>query len=429
MKKNTLNYHELIPYLFQLQRGGIKWGLDNIRTLCQVLGNPHLKFPAIHIAGTNGKGSTANIIASVLQQAGYKVGLYTSPHLVDFRERIRVNGIGIPQTTVLEVAERLIPTIEKIKPSFFEVTTAMAFHHFAQEKVDIAVVEAGLGGRLDSTNIVNPLLTVITPVDFDHQEYLGDTLEKISGEKAGIIKSGVPCITNNQHPGVLEVLKNVCQKNNSSLINSYDNVQCHVHQFTLKGTFCDLKIGNHQFANIHFPLAGDYQIDNLTLACAVIHELSSQMEISSEAIQRGIQQTCWRGRLEMVSDTPPIIVDVSHNFHGFQRTLQFLHRFYSPEHIKVFTFLQQDKDYKAIARLLKKCAAVYYVQLKAGKPLSAEQFSKAIRSNDGQSEELNSLSDVCSVIEASRDKKTLWLIIGSHYLAGEALQYFSKQSS
>lgn len=202
-----MNYNESLNFLYSLQKSGIKFGLKNTITLLEQLGNPHHKFKSIHIAGTNGKGSTCSFISSILYKMNFKVGLYTSPHLVRFNERIRINGNEIEDEYLIKMVEALKKTIEEIKPTFFEVTTAIAFKYFADHKVDYAVIETGLGGRLDSTNVIIPEVSVITKVDYDHKDFLGEKLESIAFEKGGIIKSGVPVIVAKNNEQVKEVLK------------------------------------------------------------------------------------------------------------------------------------------------------------------------------------------------------------------------------
>ena len=204
-------YQETLQYLFNLQLAGIKLGLDNVSALLKYMDNPQKKWPAVHVAGTNGKGSTAAFLFSILQQAGLRVGLYTSPHLVDFSERIRVNNQRITWEEIVDYTQRIKPQIDKNNNTFFEATSAIAFQFFADQRVDIAVIETGLGGRLDATNLVDPLITVITPIGYDHQQYLGDTIQQIAEEKAGIIKQGVSCVTNNNSPMTLEVFQKVCK--------------------------------------------------------------------------------------------------------------------------------------------------------------------------------------------------------------------------
>ena len=214
------SYSECIDYLFALERAGIKYNLNNIKKLSKASSDPHKKYKSIHIAGTNGKGAAASMISSVLQESKYKTGLYTSPHIKDFRERIRVNGKVIPKSYVVKFTEKHYKLIEKIKPSFFEATTAMAFKYFADSKVDFAVIECGLGGRLDSTNIIVPEISVITSISIDHSEYLGNTIKQITFEKSGIIKRNIPCVTGSLSVYSKNIIKKLCSRRNSLFIDS-----------------------------------------------------------------------------------------------------------------------------------------------------------------------------------------------------------------
>ncbi len=414
------SYRETLTYLFQLHRVGIKLGLDNIRALLDFVGNPQAHFPAIHIAGTNGKGSTAAIIESILLCAGYKTALYTSPHLVDFRERIRVNRQMISVTEVVEFTRRVRPLVERIQPSFFEVTTAMAFAHFARRKVDIAVIETGMGGRLDSTNVVHPLSTLITPIDFDHQHYLGGSLREIAFEKAGIIKPGVPCLTNNRTPEVLAVLREQCKAKKSPFIDVAQESTYRLQQLELDGSRFIYRNARWEFDDLYLNLAGEYQLENARLALSALAHLSAPLPVDAPAVREGLAAVEWRGRLHRVSTDPAIFVDVSHNPGGVVRTLAFLHRFYSPEQINVITFLQEDKDYREIARLLGDgCGQCWVVDLPLGKPLPGKVYADALRQHGAPSAILKSFDEAEQLMHQSGHKGTVWLIIGSHYLAGE----------
>lgn len=416
-------YPEVIEYLFRLRRMAPKLGLENIRALLKEVGYPHRRWPAIHIAGTNGKGSTAAMIESILLAAGYRVGLYTSPHLVDFRERIRVNRRKIPPEPVVEFTRRIAPLIEAIQPSFFEVTTALAFHHFADEQVDVAVVETGMGGRLDSTRVVHPLVTLITPISLDHQQYLGDTLEQIAAEKAGIIRKGVPCLTNNTDTRVLAVLRNACEQTMAPFINVMEESRVTVRSETLTSTTVDLEYRGRQFPHVQLALPGTYQVDNLRLAVAAVLHLPDRFEVTESAIRNGLASVHWKGRLELISQNPPVMIDVSHNPAGFRETLDFVRRFFSREQIHAVTFLQEDKDGAEIGRLLA-CSTreTMIVRLPHGKPADPEYLRKAITSHGGTARIVETLEAVYEEIMAGNDPARLWLIIGSHYLAGEAYQ-------
>lgn len=416
------NYHQTIDYLFHLQRHGIKLTLDNIKTLLQPLNNPQNDYPCIHIAGTNGKGSTAAMLESILMKAGYKVGLYTSPHLVDFRERIRINRVHIPEQEVISFTQKMQPLIDDISPSFFEATTALAFDYFAKEKVDIAIIEVGLGGRLDSTNVITPLLSIITSIDMDHQKYLGDTITQIASEKAGIIKPNVPCITNNRNKEILEVLRRRCLELNSDFVNVNEAAEYQIFSMDLSGTFFKLRMGEYLFNELHLNLPGDYQIDNALLVVGALIHLKDKLKFDRENVVEGLKNVRWKGRINLISREPTIVVDVSHNASGFERTLSFLKNHFPKENLAIFTALQEDKDFQRIGELLS-CYSdtVYIVNIKKGKPLNPAKLSHVLIQRGVNAKILDSFDDVPEQISNHGEEKS-WLIIGSHYLAGEAYE-------
>lgn len=419
------NYQQIIDYLFALQRFGIKLTLENITALLQQLDNPQNKWPSIHIAGTNGKGSTAAILESILMQAGYKVGLYTSPHLIDFRERIRINRNHIPQEDVINFTIRMKDLIERITPSFFEAATAMAFWYFAKEEIDIGIIEVGLGGRLDSTNVVTPMISIVTNVDIDHQKYLGNTIQEIAAEKAGIIKSGIPCITNNRNERVVEILSKECLSKNSELIKVNGLSEYRIISKDFESTNFNLKIGANIYNELHLNLPGDHQIENAILAIGTLKCLKGKWKISQKDISTGLRDVIWRGRINLISREPFIIIDVSHNTSGFEKTLSFLNNFFPKERLKVITALQEDKDFEKIGDLLSYYSEnVYLVDLKLGKPLPASKLADVLNQKKVNSKIINSIGEIEPEIHQLEQKDTLWLIIGSHYLAGEAYQNF-----
>lgn len=420
-------YPETIGYLFALQRVGIKLGLDNIRTLLEAVGNPHTRWPAIHLAGTNGKGSTAAMLEAILRRGGYRVGLYTSPHLIDFSERIRVDRQPVSREVVIEFVDRLRPVIDAIQPSFFEVTTALAFRYFADCQVDIAIIETGMGGRLDSTNVLTPLVTAITPIGMDHQEYLGDTLEAIAAEKAGIIKPEVPCLTNNRNEEVLAVLRDHCRRRQAPFLSLGETPHPpELLSADIEGSRFSLQYGTERLENLFLNLPGAHQLDNALLAVGVIRELRRAFPLPEDAIAAGLQDVQWRGRLHRISRNPDIIIDVSHNPAGVAETLAFLGRFYRREQTRAIVFLQADKDFRKIGELISRHAhAAWVVDLPAGKPLPPEKLQQAIETAGGMASILPSFGAAWEIIAQSKEKDALWLIIGSHYLAGEAYRQLS----
>ncbi len=324
-----------MKYLESLEKFGINLGLDRIQLLLEKLGNPHLKFKSIHVAGTNGKGSTCAMIASILKEAGYKVGLYTSPHLFDYRERIKINGKDIPKREFTRILERIRKRIRSRNksetPTVFEVLTAAAFIYFAEQKVDYAVVEVGMGGRLDATNVITPLVSVITNIDLEHTAVLGRTIAKVAAEKAAIIKRGVPVITAEAKPEALRVIKHNADKNRGLLIQVGS-----VGEGLKSGL-----VGGHQKVNA---------------ACAVAAVRMANIPASKQAVLRGLKKVSWPGRFQVLSRRPLTIVDGAHNPAGIKVLVETLKQ-QSPG--KKFTFIfgtQEDKDSASMLSLLKPIA-------------------------------------------------------------------------
>ncbi|KAB2868039.1 MAG: bifunctional folylpolyglutamate synthase/dihydrofolate synthase, partial [Bacteroidales bacterium] len=332
-----MNYQETLDYLFsqlpmfqRIGKAAYKADLGNTLQLDEYFNHPHKNFKSIHIAGTNGKGSTSHMLASILQSAGYKVGLYTSPHLKDFRERIRINGEMIPEIEVIDFVAKHKTLFEQVKPSFFEMTVALAFDYFAREKVDIAVVEVGLGGRLDSTNIITPLLSVITNIGFDHTDLLGDTLPKIATEKAGIIKKGVPVVVSQLQPEVSQVFTDKAQETKSELI--FAEQQYKVEKIDYSDTYQSISI-NHKsvVTSWDLDLMGSYQKYNLTGVLASIDILNKiGLSISKDKLAAGLKSvqksTGLMGRWQKLQDSPKIFCDTGHNVDGIMQVLEQIKR-------------------------------------------------------------------------------------------------------
>ena len=333
------SYNSCVEYLFSLERAGIKYDLKNIRKLSALSGNPYKKLKSIHIAGTNGKGSTASLVASVLKESKYKVGLYTSPHINDFRERIRINGKMISKEYVINFTNKLYKDIEKIKPSFFEATTAMAFKYFADNDVDFAVIECGLGGRLDSTNILKPIVSVITSVSVDHSEYLGNTIKSIALEKAGIVKSGVPCVGGNLTNYAKAIINKVCADKKCEFI---DSSRVNLKSRYVAGEGFELRVSDIQ-ERLLLPLNGEYQIANVKTTFVVLCCLMGRgyAMIEFAYFKRGLQNlksnTGYEYRFEKISDNPQIVLDVSHNAEGLSKL---------KDSLKSFEVQKTDSDFR-----------------------------------------------------------------------------------
>lgn len=349
-----MRYNDTIKYLQSLEKFGIKLGLKNIRTLSKLLGEPHKALKAIHVAGTNGKGSVAAMIGNILEHAGYRVGVYTSPHLSRFTERITINGKEISEDKVVEATNTIKTFAERTAeitgghPTFFEFTTAMMFKYFKEEHVDFAVLEVGMGGRLDATNIVSPLVSVITNVTLEHTQYLGKTVEKIAFEKAGIIKRKVPVVTAVDAPRALSVIKNICKKRECELFTAGKEVKFRAVNHNLNGQSLEVSGLSRQYKNIFIPLLGKHQIVNAATAIASIELLQKNYSISREAIRKGLANVKWPGRLEIVKKKPLIILDCAHN-PGAAKTLRtFLEKFSQSRKIILVIGISSDKDILAI---------------------------------------------------------------------------------
>lgn len=358
--QETINYLYSAAPLFQnIGAGAYKEGLSTTKTLDAYLGHPHTTFQTIHVGGTNGKGSTSHSIAAVLQSAGYKVGLFTSPHLVDFRERIRVNGEMMEEEYVVQFVETHRHFFEPLYPSFFELTTAMAFRYFADQGVNIAVIEVGLGGRLDCTNIIRPLLSVITNISFDHTQFLGATLKEIATEKAGIIKPGIPIVVGEHGAESDLVFKEVAIQQNAPLYFAEDTDNC--------------------VENISFQLKGDCQKKNLRTICTALSILQEQLNISFEHIREGLAHVCdlthLMGRWQTLSTAPLTICDTGHNIGGWRYLAKRLQQFIDEgKQVHIVFGMVNDKDITHVVALLPKNARYYFTQASVNRALSAEKL-------------------------------------------------------
>lgn len=391
-----MNYKETIDFLFsrlpmfhRIGAAAYKADLQTTIDLNDLLNNPQIGFPSVHIAGTNGKGSTSNFIASILMEAGYNTGLFTSPHLVDFRERIRVNGEMISEDYVVDFIQKSINSENKffndLNPSFFELTFALAMSYFKTQKVDIAVVEVGMGGRLDSTNTINSILSIITNIGLDHTAFLGDTIEKIAVEKAGIIKPNIPIIVGRKQLETHDVFVNTAKLNNAQLFYAEDIIDFKVSDFEHNGEF-EYNIVSENPEKISSPLFGLYQIENLRTVISSIKILSDNPAFSKlkviECIKNGIEKmpmnTNFKGRWQILSQVPKIICDTGHNVDGLKITMSQIQNLTCSKLHMVFG-LVNDKDVDSILELLPKNAEYYFCKPNIPRGLDENiLFSKAL---------------------------------------------------
>ncbi len=431
------DYIEIINYLYSLQRFGIKLGLHNIERLLKLLQNPEQKFISVHIAGTNGKGSTSHFIASILSACGYKVGLYTSPHLVDFTERIKINGIPIPRERVVEYVKILQNEIDTLKATFFEATTAIAFKYFADEKVDFAVIEVGLGGRLDSTNIIKPAVSVITSISYDHMDVLGETLEQIALEKAGIIKEKTPCVVRCEDEKALNVIKNVAKEKDAELLIADEISEVKIKEVNEESIKFDLKTIKGFYPNLIAGVSGKFQSKNAQLSVLSYEKLYELgfAEYKKESIYEGLlkvrELSGLRGRLEILNaqslsnlnDKPKIIIDVAHNYPAICQVVSELENF-KYKNLFVLFAVMKDKEYEKMIKKLSEVANfAVATQPKIGRALDAKTISNIFKENNVESIYIQDSDKAFDFILNKATKEDLVLIIGSHYLAGEIISY------
>ena len=404
---------ETLESLYLLQRRGIKMGLDHTFRLLEFLKNPQNNLTIIHIAGTNGKGSTAAIIYNILKQHGSKVGLYTSPHLINFNERIRINGIPISDQEILSFMIRIRPAIKRIKSTFFEVTTAMALDHFNQHKVDVAVIETGLGGRLDSTNVVNPALTIMTPISMDHIDILGNTIEEIANEKAGIIKQDVTLITARQKQSVMEVLEN-----KAKLKNAYVRTSDEHSNFRLTSNGTNFELSEKKF---HISLMGEHQANNAALAITSLIHFDNT--ITYETIFSALKSVFWPGRLQLVSDG--IYYDVAHNSQGIKSVFKNLNTIFPRSGFYGLLCLKGDKDIQGFSEYFNRQFKKLFVTTDSeGLLLKPMELSNKLNDLNVNNSPLDSISIGIDKINQIKKPNDIILIFGTHYVAKEVYQKF-----
>lgn len=377
-----MNYEETIDYLFNsaplfqnIGKEAYKGGLANTYALDEYFNHPHQKFKTIHIAGTNGKGSCSHTLAAILQSAGYKTGLYTSPHLVDFRERIRIDGEPVSKQFVMNFVEKYRHFFEPLHPSFFELATAMAFLYFAEQKVDIAIIEVGMGGRLDCTNIIHPDLSIITNISFDHMQFLGDTLTKIAKEKAGIIKAGVPVIIGETTDETKPVFLTKAKEIGAPIIFSEEE---HLLKSSSANDKGERIYQSDEYLNLIGELSGLYQIKNTNTLLSVIKKLKKiGYKISEKDVRNGFAHVCeltgLQGRWQKLGDHPTIICDAGHNIGGFQYITEQLKQ----QHYKTLRMvigMVSDKDINGVLAILPKDAVYYFTKASVKRALPENQL-------------------------------------------------------
>ena len=429
-----MKYKEALEFLFSqlpmFSRTGApayKPGLDTSLQLARFFDDPHEKFKSIHIGGTNGKGSTSHMIASVLQSQGYKVGLYTSPHLVDFRERMRINGEMIPEAKVTEFVEKWQNSGYQGHPSFFELTMIMAFNWFAEEKVDYAVIEVGMGGRLDSTNIISPIISVITNISHDHNQFLGTTLEEIAGEKAGIIKEGVPVVIGERQKETEEVFLSKANETGSKIIFASTDSPAKIGE---DGEILYYENGSSTTPmEIKMPLGGDYQKKNVMTVLTSLEELRNiGVDISDSSIKEGIEnvviQTGLQGRWMILDDSPLTIADTGHNIAGItynMSQLQSLMKDREGARLKFVIGFVADKAIDKILKLLPKEADYYITNAMIPRALPAEKLFQQMKAEGFRGRQFENVEAAYSAAKKEATEKDIIFIGGSTFIVADLL--------
>lgn len=406
-----MNYNETIDYLFhstpvfeKIGAKAYKPGLQTTEELDAHFGHPHKLFKTIHVAGTNGKGSCSHTLAAILQSQGYKVGLFTSPHLVDFRERIRVNGECISEQFVIDFVAEHRSFFEPLHPSFFELTTAMAFKYFAEQQVDIAVIEVGLGGRLDCTNIITPLLSVITNISFDHTQFLGNTLAQIAGEKAGIIKPGVAVVVGEYLPETKPVFKEVANQKHAPILFAQDQ------DFSY---------------DVDLELKGSYQEKNKKTIFTALSQLQQMMSISNDAIQQGFAHVCeltgLRGRWEKLNNAPLTICDTGHNLAGWQYLASQIEAVEAPVKHIVFGMVD-DKDVDGVLQILPKTGTKFYwAQASTHRAIPVEKLAEIAAKHGLDGKTYHSVKEAFKAANEQAMKDDFIFVGGSSYVVADLL--------
>ena len=407
----TFSIDTILKELYSLQRLGIKIGLEHTLQLLDEIGNPHKKLRLVHVAGTNGKGSTCSILTKILIDHGLKVGLYTSPHLKKFNERIQVNQCHISDEYIATFFNNNREKINEIETTFFETTTAMAFNYFKDQAVDYAVIETGLGGRLDSTNVIIPKVCGITSISLDHTEILGDTIEKIAIEKAGIIKQEVPILTFEQEPSVLEVLRKEADKKNSNLDVTTD---CEID---IIKSDRDATFFNYSGSEFELPLIGDHQVKNCVLAIKIAKKLLGS-SFDSSTVKKSVKTIKWPGRLEKIKNKN-MYYDVAHNVEGIRAMIKTISKFHPDKKTIGLFSLKSDKNIKAICKVIKNnFKAIILCNDKNGYLLKTTVLEKILKENNVGCSIASSVKIGIEELERHADSYVK-IIFGSHYIAEE----------
>ncbi len=429
-----MNFEQMVSYIENSMKFGCRPGLERTAKLLELLENPQKKVKFIHVAGTNGKGSTTAIISNILKHAGYRVGAYTSPHLYKITERMVINGGWISEEHFVKYANMVIDKMKFMEennmevPTQFEMLTAMAFLYFEEMKVDAAVIEVGLGGMYDATNVIDSVLSVITSISYDHTDVLGDTIEKIATEKAGIIKNNSTVVLYPQlYKAAEETVEAKCKEKNAKLVK-VDKEQGKLVEFNIMAQSFDYSYGETKLAGLKVPLLGDHQIINSTVAITAAIELSKlDYNIREEHIRKGLETVVWPCRLSVVSKEPFIIIDGAHNEDGVNSLKSAITKYLSDKNIILVIGMLGDKNYNyAVQELAPLAYKIIASEPISPRALKAEQMAEVIRKHNTNVEAEADIVKAIEKAKKSADKNSVILICGSLYLAGSAYEYLTK---
>jgi dihydrofolate synthase/folylpolyglutamate synthase len=428
-----MTYQQTLDYLFRqlpmFQRIGsvaYKKDLSNIRALCTLLDQPQTKYPVIHLAGTNGKGSTAHFLAAVLQAHGLKVGLHTSPHYRDFRERIKINGTYASEEFVIDFVQNYKTDFEAIQPSFFELAVAMSFEYFAQKEVDVAVIETGLGGELDSTNIVQPILSIITNISFDHQQFLGDTLPEIASAKAGIIKSNTPVVIGERQAEITSVFEQKARQENASIIYASDHYEAKLTASNLQYSTYNIFQNNElTYSDLQLNSIGNYQRYNLQTCLQALDVLNTDfLKIEEKKVRHGLANvkalTQFIGRWHIIAEHPLILGDSAHNEAGIRAAMEFLQQL-PHEQLHIVLNFSADKDLNKILPLFPKQATYYFAKADVPRGLAADQLATVAIAHQLKGKAYSSMEEALDAARKEMNENDLTYVGGSIYGLAEVL--------
>ena len=424
--KETIEYlYAHLPMFTRIGAAAYKKDLHNTIELCNAIGNPQQRFKSIHVAGTNGKGSTCHILSAILQQAGYKTGLYTSPHVKEFGERIRINGNEVSELFVIDFVERTKELTDKIEPSFFELTVAMAFEYFAKEKVDIAIIETGLGGRLDSTNIISPILSVITNIGYDHTNLLGKTLEEIAGQKAGIIKKNTPVVVGEVLPETMNIFVDEANEKSAPLHFAQSRYAAGYIESTGNLLFCNVKdIKTNTTEKLRLDLNGMYQVKNVcTVLCAVDVLRKQGYNISETSLHCALENvkplTGMRGRWDILQNNPAVILDVAHNEDGIKQVLIQLKNNYPDAGLHFVLGFVKDKDVECMLKVFPINASYYFTNAHIPRALLHEDLKNMAAQKNLQGQSFDDVNEAIAAAKKNAGEQDVIMICGSFFIIGE----------